>query len=170
MSPRAAKTLFVALAGLVDCEGVTNLDVKYNVLEAAADAGGDADAGDPTAADSGGNDLEGCPCDLSQGLACCVSSSRAGPAFCTTDRDRCNSEHGAFYKCFEPDPGTESVCCWSGEGEGAITAYAAECKDDRLTACMKDSHCGGGEAGSCHVVECRGVRVGACGQDPICPP
>src|SRR5262249_1927574 len=144
---------------------VANLDVKYMDLKAADGGdGGDADPAPVTPA--GNNELEACPCDQSQGLACCVSSK--GPAFCTTDQGRCDSEQGAFYRRFGPDRSRDRFCCWTGAGAGAMTAYAAECKE-RPTACLKDTHCLGGA--TCHVRKCAGVEIGACGQDaPACPP
>jgi hypothetical protein len=160
---------------VVACQSAVNLDVKYTdagATDASTDGSGDPDAQDPeqsTSNVSKGEELEGCPCDLTQGLACCVSS--VGPPFCTTDQDRCSGEKGAFYKCFGPDPSTESVCCWTGSGENSITAYAAECKNGRLTACTTDQACPGGTAGECHTRVCKGVLIGACGVDPpACPP
>jgi hypothetical protein len=159
------------------CQSAVNLDVKYTDA-GASDASADGQvllpdgAPDPeqsTSSVSKGEELEGCPCDLSQGLACCVSG--VGPPFCTTDQTRCASEKGAFFKCFNPDPTSESVCCWTGSGENALTAYAAECKNGRLTACTTDQACPGGGTGSCHTRACKGVLVGACGVDPpACPP
>lgn len=174
MSRRASVvviTMMLASALLFSCESAVNLDVKYTGSDAS-----DASAEDPDGADaqpstsnvSKGEELEGCPCDQSQGLACCVS--RVGPPFCTTDQDRCAREQGAFYRCFGPDPNTESVCCWTGSGEGALTAYAAECRD-RLTVCTTDRACPGAATGACRTRTCKGVLIGACGADPpACPP
>jgi hypothetical protein len=145
--------------------------VKYT--DAGADAGLIDGAIAPDAADDAapsvdpprGNDLEGCPCDQSQGLACCIS--KEGPSFCTTDQDGCKAEQGAFLRCFGPDLTTESVCCWHGSGAGASTALAAVC-DDGPQACTTSAHCAGGV--ECQLTECRGIKVGACGQTPVCPP
>ncbi|MBX3221749.1 MAG: hypothetical protein KF795_14630 [Labilithrix sp.] len=172
MSARLAAVALLALgvgaAGLA-CESAVNLDVTYTdagapdgAVESASPA---ADGGEAVLPPLAGSELESCPCDSSQGLACCVSA--AGPAFCTTDEDRCRSERGALYRCFGPDPNTESVCCWRGSGEGATTALAAECSTGPR-ACAEDAHCETGE--TCRLVDCHGVRIGACGTPPVCPP
>jgi hypothetical protein len=159
--------LAAGAAGIVACASAVNLDVQYADV-ASGDAGPDAepDSGPVMTPPSGASELEACPCDQSQGLSCCVSA--VGPAFCTTDRARCESEQGAFYGCFGPDLTTESVCCWHGTGALALTAFAAVCTAPSVAACTSSVACGAGV--ECTVVDCGGVRIGGCGQAPTCPP
>lgn len=155
--------------GVVACQSAVSLDVTYTDA-GAPDAKADGPPMDgmvetPPSSEKG-TELEGCPCDETQGLACCVS--KVGPPFCTTDLDRCNAEKGAFYRCFGPDRNTESVCCWHGSGEGALTALAAVCSGGP-EACLTNTDCTGGKA--CKTRDCpQNVKIGACGEDPpACP-
>jgi hypothetical protein len=152
-------------AGLavVACQDAVNLSVKYNEL--IPDGGTGTGAVDASLELPPGNELQACPCDQTQGLACCVSS--VGPAFCTTDKDRCDGENGAFYRCFGPDPNTDSLCCWHGSGARATTAYAATC-DAGPRACIRSTDCAPGV--DCLLTDCAGTRIGACGTLPTCPP
>lgn len=161
--------------GAAACESATNLDVAYRDPPPAVDGGDAASSATappfipqetpPPAETATGNESEACPCDESQGLACCVS---AKGATCTTDEGACRADEGAFYRCFRPDARTESACCWRGTGAGATTAYAADCTGEP-SACAGDEDCAPGTA--CQVRTCRGVTVGACGREPpACPP
>jgi hypothetical protein len=162
----------LALVGAAACQSAVNLDVSYtqpadggagSSPDGAAIDAGLGGASSPATTPTVGNELEACPCDQTQGLSCCVSS--AGPAFCTTDRSRCDGENGGFYGCFGPT--TDSLCCWHGSGAHSITAYAGKC-DDGPEACTSSADCSGGK--DCLLTECAHVRVGACGQVPTCPP
>lgn len=155
-----ASPLLVLLA----CESATNLDVSY----AGPDGGGDAVAADAAnpAPDGGEPTLfEGCPCDQSAGLGCCVTSAGA---FCTDDFGTCNGAKGEWLRCSKRDPVFESECCWEGSGTGAQTRFAAAC-DGGPTACLTDADCvGTGQA--CKTTTCSGFTFGQCAQAaPSCP-
>jgi hypothetical protein len=176
-----------ACAGTIACQSAVNLDVKYDTKPTEPDGGDASVSTSPGAAPDGGtgsvpgddgsapvadaspppgDELEGCPCDETQGLSCCVSA--VGPSFCTTDHARCDGEQGAFYGCFGRNASTESVCCWTGSGALAVTAYASECKDGHQTACTTADDCPSGL--QCVTALCGKVKIGACGVAPVCPP
>lgn len=171
------------LAVLAACQSAVNLDVQYT------DAGGGnslttvppaPDAGTPAAPDAApaaeagpevpGVELEACPCDATLGLACCVSNAgNNSPSFCTTDQAFCRGEKGGFYRCFGPDPSTESVCCLR-RGDGTFeTGLAGECKQGTVTVCRVNADCPNN--GTCNVKACKdGVSLGVCDDQPACPP
>lgn len=174
----AALSGFGLLALMVACQSAVNLDVQYT------DAGLPT-APPPTSSDSGtlaeadppvvpapvlGEELQGCPCDATQGLACCVSNPANGVPFCTTDQGRCNAENGAFFRCFGPDPNTESVCCLHRNGATSESALAAVCRSGSATVCRVDADCPG-VAKACTITTCPGgVSIGVCDANPVCPP
>jgi hypothetical protein len=157
----ATLTLGAALGALA-CDQVANLDVGYR------DAASDAKIVDAASLDAGegGQPLEGCPCDETQGLGCCVP--KVGTPYCTTDRSMCDGDKGLLLSCLRANASTESACCWHQGigGEGATTAYAALC-DGGAPACVFDSDCTGT---TCATTTCAGVTLGACGAvAPACP-
>jgi hypothetical protein len=168
--------LLLASAGAaaLACQSAVGLDVTYQPtapLPSRVDGGASADAYVGASPDGGGSnpqgaELEGCPCDQTQGLSCCVSP--VGPSFCTSDQSRCEKEKGAFYGCFGPDWTTESVCCWHGRGALASTAYAAACGDGGVEACTTKADCSHGL--DCVTAVCGTTKIGACGIAPECPP
>jgi hypothetical protein len=176
----------VSAFSLVACQSVANLDVKYNDAgsptktattppagRVLADGGTplkgtvaiipDAGLVDPT---TQGQEADPCPCDSSQGLACCVST--AGPPICTTNQDQCNSEQGSFFRCFGPDPSSESVCCLHRHGATTETALAGGCAEGAVVVCTEDADCP--NSGKCSISTCPGgVKIGACDANPVCP-
>ena len=156
----------LAAGVLAACESATNLDVSYATADASSDASSNAD-GEPDG-EAGVLEpsvLEGCPCDPSSGLGCCVTTTGA---FCTNDHDTCTGEKGEFLRCARRDPTFESECCWLGSGVGATTRFAAAC-DGGPTACLTDSDCiGTGQ--TCKTSTCAGFTFGQCGATaPPCP-
>jgi hypothetical protein len=150
----AALALVFGSAALVACESAANLDLVY------ADAAGASDAG--TADVTPGDELEGCPCDESQGLGCCLVMN--GVPYCTLDQTACASEKGLLLKCFHGDPRSESVCCWNASG----TRLAAGC-DGGAPACVTAADCPSGTG--CATSVCNGIVIGACSATkPACPP
>lgn len=157
--------LAVPMLAALACESATNLDVAY----APPDAGStDASAGDVDG--SAKNDaepafVEGCPCDPTLGLGCCVTGSGA---FCTNDLGECSSAKGEWLRCARRDPTFESECCWSGSGAGAVTRFASACKDGP-SACLTDADCAG-TGQPCKTVTCSGFTFGQCAANaPACP-
>ena len=166
-----------AVGLLAACAGVADLDVNYTggATTTTEDGGGTvtpgADASDapPFVAhgDAGdtselGQQGSACPCDSSQGLACCVS---AGGATCTTDQAGCQAQTGAFLRCFGPDP-EGSFCCAHHETGAVQTALAAECRPGTSIVCTIDTDCPNGK---CTIGSCGGARIGTCDGTPVCP-
>jgi hypothetical protein len=171
MNLRRIAVLVVPLAAALACESAANLDVSYaNVQsgDASAETGATPDAGDPDASESGAGELgivEGCPCDQTAGLGCCVTPNGA---FCTNDLGDCTSAKGEWLRCSKRDPAFESECCWSGSGTGAFTRFAATC-DGGTTACLMDADCAGTNQ-ACNTVTCAGFTFGQCAPNaPSCP-
>jgi hypothetical protein len=153
--------------GLAACEKVTNLDLAYG---AAAEAGADAPSAD--GGPGPGAEFEGCPCDESAGLGCCVP--KVGPPFCTASSTFCASEQGIHLKCLRPDSLTESACCWHGldgvTSAGALTALASTC-DGGAPACTLDEHCAG-TGKKCALAACGPATLGfgrCADTPPPCP-
>ncbi|MDB4935729.1 MAG: hypothetical protein JWP87_2701 [Labilithrix sp.] len=184
MSSRLFSLAIVSLAsaaslafGLVACESATNLDVTYGDASAALEASTSADA-DAAQGDGGApptpSVVSGCPCDESAGVGCCIPAGGGAP-FCTTDMTACADEKGAYLRCSQPDPLTESECCWravasASGGTATVAAFASGC-DGGTPACLVASDCAGSGASTCTTAVCHGVTIGACGATaPVCPP
>jgi hypothetical protein len=154
--------------GLVACESATNLDVVYADASAAGEASS-ADAGlaeaSPLAV------FSGCPCDERSGLGCCIPA--VGAPFCTGDSALCAEAKGVHVKCTQPDPVSESACCWRPATDGgavSVAALAATCAGGS-SACAVDTDCAGTGQTKCSLSTCAGaVTIGACGPTPpVCP-
>ena len=162
MNLRFLVALSMVVAAAAACESAANLDVSYRDTAdsgppANVDGGDAADPENPVV-------LEGCPCDPSQGLGCCVT---AKDAFCTHSEIACAAEKGELIKCSKYDPNSQSECCWHGSGAGALAAYAIGC-DGGPTACLTNADCP--DSGKCSVNTCAGFQFGACGDTiPACP-
>jgi hypothetical protein len=173
----------LAVAALAACAGVADLDVNYKEL-ATADGGlpeASAPAVDATAAAprpllspirDGGNPADpstlgqpggACPCDESQGLACCATANGAS---CSSDQVSCEAKNGAFLRCSGPDF-EGSFCCLHRHGGSSETALAATCQDGTSIVCTYDTDCPNGKCtlGSCP----GGVTIGTCDGTPVCP-
>jgi hypothetical protein len=173
MAHRWKALSLVAAAGaalaLAACEKVANLEVAYGD-DGAADGGDGANGeGGPTPP---GTEFEGCPCDESAGLGCCVP--KIGVPFCTSSSTLCASEQGIHLKCFRPDTLSESACCWHGlggaTGAGAVTALASSC-DGGAPACTRDEDCLG-TGKKCAMSACGVDRLGfgmCADTPPPCP-
>ena len=172
----------MAVAVLAACAGVADLDVKYKE-GAAADGGSSPEASAPAVdaaatrpllspiRDSGNpidpttlGSLGGrCPCDETQGLACCSTSNGAS---CSLDQASCDAQNGAFLRCAGPDV-EGSFCCLHRHGSTSETALAARCQDGTSIVCTYDTDCPNGKCtlGSCP----GGVTIGTCDGTPVCP-
>lgn len=152
-------------AGALACESATNLDVSYALPDAATDASPEAGDADPDAGSGEITVVEGCPCDPTQGLGCCVTAANA---FCTDDHDTCTAAKGEFLRCARRDHVFESECCWAGSGAGATTRFAATC-DGGPTACLTNADCTG-TGQPCMTTTCAGFTFGQCATTaPACP-
>jgi hypothetical protein len=178
----------VALVALAACAGVADLDVKYKDV-GTPDAGRPSSSGtlapganvitvdggeqvivtpvkdaasivDPeTLGQAGGV----CPCDETQGLACCSSSNGA---VCTTDQTACNTKSGVFLRCFGPDL-DGAQCCLRRHATTAESGLAGLCGEGTSIVCTFDSDCPNGK---CTIGTCPGgVSVGTCDGTPVCP-
>jgi hypothetical protein len=189
--PLVALTAFsvsVTAFSLMACQSVANLDVKYNDAGAPTSTRTTTNTASGTLADGGvpqrgtvailpdagvvvdpttlGKEADPCPCDTREGLACCVSNG-TGP-ICTTNQAACDNMKGSYFRCFGPDPSTESVCCLHRHNGTTESALAAGCGDDAVTVCATDADCP--NSGKCTLSTCKGgVTIGACDANPVCP-
>jgi hypothetical protein len=171
LTTAAASTIGFALTA---CESATNLDVTYGDAHTSTEASVDAeDAGTPG---QGIPALPGCPCDELAGLGCCFTPPGQEP-FCTDSVSFCASRKGILFRCAQPNPLTESACCWHlGAGNtaaGASTAYASAC-DGGAPACTSDGDCAGTkfkcQMPTCPGMAASGIGVGASAETPPpCP-
>lgn len=175
----------LAIAALAACAGVADLDVKYKSDAGSSPAGSSGtlgpgvvvvtDGGQPvlvtpikdaasivdpqTLGQAGG----ACPCDSTQGLACC--SSKSG-ATCALDQSACNVQDGAFLRCFGPDV-EGSQCCLHRNGSFSESALAGTCAEGTTILCQFDTECPNGK---CTLGTCPGgVSVGTCDGTAVCP-
>src|SRR5205085_592715 len=133
-----------------------NLDVTYK--------GGTAPIAD-AGADGTIETVEGCPCEATEGLGCCVAGG--GTPYCTTDDRQCAAERGMLLRCVRSESVSESVCCLQGTGSGAKASLAAYC-DGGIVMCLFATDCPPGEG--CATTVCNGIQIGACGSaKPPCP-
>lgn len=170
-----AALALLALAALPACESAANLDVSYAAhgssdAASPSDGGGggegtaDGAAGDASAA-AAAQVFDGCPCDSTMGLGCCVPKN--GAPFCTSDLGACAGADGAFLGCVRPN--VDSACCWHQKvgGQGSVSTYAGACSDGGTPSCVADFEC---EGQPCTTTTCDGVVFGACGTTkPACP-
>lgn len=158
------------LFSVAACERVANLDVVYDdagVVDAGVDATEASVELPPPTSETAIVD-KACPCDKSAGQGCCVLRN---DLLCAEDSPPCAEARGIFLRCLKPDPSSESVCCWHGEGAGATTAYAAICAP-AATACLENADCSD-PTEICHKADCGKVTIGRCGPAanaaPACP-
>jgi len=154
--------VLVPLLAVLACETATNLDVSYAGADASTDAS-DVDGGPDGSVAT--NEVEGCPCDTSAGLGCCVT---AAGAYCTNNLEDCTGAKGTWLRCAHRDAVFESECCWNGSGVGAQTRFAVAC-DGGPAACLTNADCTGTNQ-PCSTVTCAGFTFGQCAATPpACP-
>jgi hypothetical protein len=162
---RAALGLVLSL---VSCEAVAPVDVHYAASPdaSAEEAGSDAanDAGPLTVAEGSAlGDGGTCGCDMTAGLGCCLQKGSA--SVCTAAGPACSGAGGIFLGCVSST--MDSECCWGAAppGAGGYTSFRASCGTGPRS-CATTSDC---LSGTCQLVTCGGVNVGACGVTPLCP-
>ncbi len=165
----AVTSSFAVLFALSACESAANLDVVYRDASAPTEA---------SAPDAGGGEaavlamVSACPCDETAGLGCCIPA--VGAAFCTADTAVCIEAKGIHVKCSQPDPLTESACCWhttqGSAGSFTVAALAGACAAGS-SACTIDTDCAGTGETKCSLSTCAGeTTIGVCGPAaPACP-
>lgn len=175
----------ISVAALAACAGVADLDVKYTGDGGVGPSSSGTFAPGPgvVVTDGGqrvlitpikdaaslvdpqtlGQAGAACPCDSTQGLACCSTTSGAK---CTLDQTSCNVQNGAFLRCSGPDI-EGSQCCLHRSGSFSESALAGTCAEGTTILCQFDTECPNGK---CTIGTCPGgVSVGTCDGTAVCP-